>query len=498
MTLLELDGLYDVAARLNVTRVIVPDARVDEFTLATRELEKVLGTDAGEEPWLTALAPLRKARWVLHTVPLPSPHPALGLDALAAQLAISGRLLASGGSEQLKHWLEAALGELQVLSAEESTALADTVAEALEDGADVTATIVLLNAPFLRPVTEYFANQPVPPKAVLTPAVLRRHPAHESQLVIGPSRNYPDWLWTAPRAEVITILHRASATDRDHIRSTLPVGGQPSITIRGDKQSRLIAKGFTVEPPPINWSSLTKVGHGAPKADDVRARAYLLAGQHAVLLEAADGATAFIVDPNGRGEEMIGRIPTSAVDVGNFLLLRESFGDEDVIVKLANLVLGGRAGTLRQQQERWKKALRTAVFRDGVTLAYKRLEALGCRARNMARWLGPDAIRTQSRTDFDAICSYGGLPEGESATLWTGMAEIASAHIKAGHQMRELLEKRLTQTDLSPLLVEGRLTINLPEIDAGALGIFRVDARDGEICMVNPRELRVAVKARSL
>lgn len=498
MSLNDVDRLYEVAGRLSVTRVVVPEADVDEFTLATRQLERFLGAEAAEEPWLTGLAPLRKARWLMHTVPLPTAHPALGLDALAARLQESGRLLTSGGSAELRHWFETSLIGLQILSADGQVGLAHAVAEALQDGGDETACVVVLNAPFVLPVKDYFAGQSLPLDRVLTPGALRQHAAHESQLVVGASRYYPDWLWTAPRAEVITIFHRASATDRVDVPAALPVGGQPPIRIRGDRQSRLVAEAFVVEPPPINWSTLQRDSRSAARPEDVKARAYLLADQHAVLLETSDGATTIVVDPQGAEGEVIGKVPTSAVEVGSFLLLRESFGDEDVIVQLANKILGGRAMTLRGFQERWKKALRASVLRDGIPTAYERLEALGCRARNLPRWLGPDAIRTQSIGDFRAICAYGGLAEGEAVSLWAAMAEIASAHIRAGHQMRELLEKRLKKTDLSPLMTEGRLTIILPELDAGALGIFRVEARNEEICLVNPRELRVATRILSI
>lgn len=159
MSLNDVDRLYEVAGRLSVTRVVVPEADVDEFTLATRQLERFLGAEAAEEPWLTGLAPLRKARWLMHTVPLPTAHPALGLDALAARLQESGRLLTSGGSAELRHWFETSLIGLQILSADGQVGLAHAVAEALQDGGDETACVVVLNAPFVLPVKDYFAGQ---------------------------------------------------------------------------------------------------------------------------------------------------------------------------------------------------------------------------------------------------------------------------------------------------------------------------------------------------
>lgn len=494
MTLAKLDGLYKVASRLVVTRTVVPDDEVDQFSIATRELEKYLGADAAEEPWLSGLAPLRRARWLVHTVPLPPQHSALDLPSLLKRLEGSARLLGAGGSDELRHWLDISLAGLHVLATDPHPAFADAARDVLRDGEDRTASIVLMNASFVQPVKDYFAGQQVLLGAVLTPAMLRSHPAHESQLVVGTSRLYPDWVWTAPRAEIITVLHRASATDRSSIPSAMPSGGQPAVAIRGHKQDRMLPQAFVVEAPPINWRSVRQDSSGAPRPDDVKARTYLLAGQHHVLLEASDGATAFLVDPSGATGEVIGRVPTSAVEPGDFILLRTTFGDEDVIVQLANKIMGSKAMTLRGQQERWKKALRAAVQRDGIDTAYLRLGALGCKARNLPRWLGPDAIRTQSPGDFHAICTYGGLTDEEAARLWAAMAEIASAHIRAGHQMRELLEKRLEKTDLSALHETGHMTVTLQEIDAGTLGIFRVEAKDDEVVLVNPRDLRVAAR----
>lgn len=497
MSIAQLEALYALASRAEVLRTVIDDEPVDAFTLVSRKLEAFLGPAAHDEPWFSALAPIRRARWLVHTVPLPTDHAGLALGQLAAETARGTTRLAAGGSDELRHWFGETAGALQRLVDEPAGALAAAVVEMLEDGADPTATVVLMNMAHCRPVQDFLAGRELPVAAVLPPASLRDRPAHASQLIIGASKIFPDWLFTAPRAELITVVQRASARDRDEVPSMLPSGGMKPRRIAGARSARLHPAAFVVEPPPVNWSNL-RPDEERDRPDSVRARALLLADNHTVLLEASDGATVFTVHPQAAAGEIISRVPTSTVEPGDYLLLRSDFGAEDVIVQLADKVLGGRAFTLRGQQAHWKNALRQAVHRDGARTAERRLHELGCTANNLGRWLSADGIRTQRQQDFRAICLYSGLTEATAMTLWQAMGEIRSAHVRAGQQLRELLERQLEKTDLDPLHAHGRLAVHLPDVDAGALVIYRVDAKDESTLMVHPRRLRVATPAGQL
>lgn len=488
----ELDRLYAFAGTPEVLRVVVDDDVADRFTVASRKLEEYLGTVADEEPWFSCLAPIRSTRWLLHAIPLPTDHPALGLEQLLARSQVAEGL-ASGSSDELRHWVNETLIAQRELLDTPAVAVPDAMMEMLADSSDPVAVIVIKVAALTGAVTNYYARSQVPFAAAVTPAGLRIEAPRDSIFVVGPSRQYPDWIFTAPRAEHVTVVLRASARDRDRIQSRMPVGGLPEIHVSGQRPRGLTTATFDIEPPPVNWALLRPEEPSAGHAEAVRARSFLLAANHTVLLE-AEGSSVYTVTPTARAGDLIDRTPSSVVDVGDFLLLRKEFGAEDVIVQLANRILGKRAVPLRNLQERWKSALRTAVTRDGVAAAEQRLHDLGCEASNLGRWLSPDGIRTQRRSDFRAICEYASLPAHQWDILWQAMGEILSAHIKAGHEMRELLEAQLQQVDLGPLHETGVCEINLEDLDAGALVIYRVEARDPQTVMVHPRRLRVVAK----
>ncbi|WP_445186882.1 hypothetical protein ACTXG6_06665 [Pseudonocardia sp. Cha107L01] len=233
--------------------------------------------------------------------------------------------------------------------------------------------------------------------------------------------------------------------------------------------------------------------------ESVRARVYLLAGNHTVLLEAAEWATTVLtVSPGAAKGEVITSVTTSDLEPGDFILLRQRTGDEDTLAMLANKILGERCGALRGQQQRWKSALRRAVHLDGVHRATRRLHELGCNANNLGRWLSPDGIRTQSKQDFTAICLYAGITEADAGQIWVDMGVIHGAHIRAGHQMRELLENQLQLADLAPLQTCGYLEVHLPALDAGALAIYRVEAKDRSTVDIHPSKLRIPQPAGRL
>lgn len=487
--------IYETARHRMACREVVTEAAVDEFTVESRALEYCLGDLARDETWSHVLQPMRRARWLLHTIPLASDDAALGLAELSTQF--NGRVSAMliGASDETAFRIESARSALALVSSERFDALRLVCLELLEVGADSRATVLLLNQSFALPVETMLRRHGVPFSQVLTPHQLRALEAHASQVVVGVSRHFPDWVFNAPRAETVTVLHRASAADRSVVPMSL--GGDSSgVRIRGQAARGLASSEYVFEPPPVDWASLD-VPADANQVDSVKARAFLLVGHRSVFLEASDNATVFVVEPDLPGSEIIGRVPTSGVEPGDFLLLRETFADEDLTAQIANQLLKNRAAPLRAQQERWKAALRRQVEIDGVARAHQQLEALGCVARNLGRWLGPDAIRTRSITDFRAICVYSGIPEADVGRIWGAMGEIHSAHMKAGARVRELLEARLLASDLGVLRASGYLRVELDDADAGALGVFRVEARNPVTTMVHPRSLRVATTAKA-
>ncbi|WP_445186886.1 hypothetical protein ACTXG6_06685 [Pseudonocardia sp. Cha107L01] len=184
MNLISLDQLYALQKSAEILRAIVDDGEADRLSLSVHGLESFLGAQAHDEPWFTALGPLRKATWHLHTLPLPTDHSAMGLHDHYTRAATAVLPLAEGGSAELQYWASEALEALQQLTLNPSMALSQAIKEMVTDGADTSATLLIRDPKSVPAVWNYFAATQLPLAAVLTAPELRDYPAHASQLVV--------------------------------------------------------------------------------------------------------------------------------------------------------------------------------------------------------------------------------------------------------------------------------------------------------------------------
>ena len=218
----------------------------------------------------------------------------------------------------------------------------------------------------------------------------------------------------------------------------------------------------------------------------------MLEGEHAVFLEAADGASVLSIDLDAdETTERIARIGTNEVRTGTFLLLRTSGSGDYIVTEADRHFLLSRATALRRAQRRWKELLRKEVQVDGLLAVSIRLIDLGSNSAdeiNVRNYLSPRSIRTRSPEDFRAIMRLVALGD-EWERYWEMMGEIDHAHRHAGQRIRKQLLRRLEQLDLNELERIGRMDITLPEMDAGGLAAFRAVDISPETQLVSTHQL---------
>jgi hypothetical protein len=247
--------------------------------------------------------------------------------------------------------------------------------------------------------------------------------------------------------------------------------------------------------PRVDWDRLAKAtsGLGGSVGEEkqfVEARLFLLSGGYGVYLEALSDTSIDSVEFEGRSEPRLRRKPTIDVTKGDYVVLRSFGGTGDYIADIADEEMGRRAPQLRKLQREWKSKLRDKVESLGVAQAERQLKGLGVVSPHIRYRLLKQSIKSQKSEDFRILMEYIGLGD-QSQTLWAAMEEIHGAHIAAGQKARSLLEAAVLRADLTELIQYGRINVSLSEIDAGALGVFRVEECSPNIQMIDEDDLRV-------
>jgi hypothetical protein len=179
------------------------------------------------------------------------------------------------------------------------------------------------------------------------------------------------------------------------------------------------------------------------------------------------------------------------------VILRTS-GGGDLIVPLADEILGADASRLRDLQHMWKGKLANWVLsQGGVSRAAAELERMGSpRAypHNLQNWLGERSLRPDDPDDWHTIMRVTSL-EDRTAEIWQAMGKIRSAHRAAGKSLGRRLREMADTADLGGLLTTGRQTFT--ELHGGSLTAFRVEGFAPMTVSCTTSHLMTPVRMRS-
>jgi hypothetical protein len=187
---------------------------------------------------------------------------------------------------------------------------------------------------------------------------------------------------------------------------------------------------------------------------------------------------------------------TRAIAAGDFIVLRSEGGSGDYIPGVADKRMGRRARELRGLQTLWKEALRGQIRAKGFSQVDREVRALGISSPNLRYRISRNSLRSRNPSDFRILMEYVGLGD-RASEIWSGMGEIFDAHLRAGQDVRKLLEEAVLATDTEHLVQTGRVNVRLPTMDAGTLSVVRVDGRSPELVQVDEDDLRVMVQVEA-
>jgi hypothetical protein len=500
----EAADVYVSGSACEVHRIGVQAAAASTLFERLRDLERAVSDLRADEYWTTGLRYFRRRRYFIQSTPLNVSDPALELLAYVARARDH---FSTCGSLYPEHadGVEQVCDALMDLLMSRIDPLSDAVVEALATYDRDRVGVVVPTFGFDKLVQRHLRLRAESEIDAVTPRDLAMRRPYDVLFVIGRPWWYVGkrwgWVYTAPRASALVMVGYEGNV-RDRLPSAKAFGESVTAVAPVHDDALVEAELEDVsDEAGVDWSFMSgevaRRAVGVSTADLVDARLYLLATGCAAFLAASEESRVPTLEPDASEEGRVVYVPAPEIGPGSIVLLR-SEGGGDLIVAVADAILGTAADPLRALQEAWKSRLRALVDERGVAGVVAELKLHGssrANRSNLANWCSPRSLRTDDEQDFLAIMRAIGL-EGEAAKYWTAMGRLDRAHRRAGREIREQLEEQARTADLTALEEEGRADFSLPQ-GGGALTAFRVEEVSPEVVAVPYQHLGDPFEARA-
>ena len=234
--------------------------------------------------------------------------------------------------------------------------------------------------------------------------------------------------------------------------------------------------------PTIDWDLIsarntTSSGSSDPNSIEVEALLVKLDGElFTWLLHTENSTTQILEFDDSSGTLNIKREFVSKIVPDTFIIIRTE-GGSDLLVPIADHLMGEKTPILRQNQKKWKRELVSLVERDGSDQILNKLAALGAERANLPNlrnWMSSTNHKPQSYADFQAITRLIGK-ETKTDVLWTGASSIETAHRLAGHEIRKMLLEQVKNADPASFERSGRIDFGLDVKGGGKISAMRVE-----------------------
>lgn len=504
MRLIDAARTYDVASRATATRETTSSPFIANFARELRRLNKALDGFEDDATWTAFTRRCRRTLRDLSITPLSSSHPVFELGESVEHLRNILDATRTSYSDDILARADLTVTALADASGDGTNPLGALIQDILSTGSTSTSGVVVKTRHL--DATRAWLVEAALGVRLITEGEITGLSGLETLVVVGPSYWFPAHLLSAPRAEAVCFVHFDFLRDRD-LETRMFAGDHqaPGTRIRTaaappntDEEGTEVATLV----PTVDWDALARASgvRHATSADDVEmvpANLFLLADGYSVYLEASDGPTIdVVVDVEPGSTPRLRSEKTRTVSVGDFVVLRSEGGSGDYIPGIADTRLGKRARELRGTQALWKEALREMVRERGYRQVDRDLRSRGVTSPNLRYRLWRNSLRSRDPNDFRILMEYVGLGD-RAAQIWTAMGELFEAHLRAGQDVRKLLEGAVVATDTGQLIQTGRVDVRLSEMDAGTLSVVRVDGRAPEPTAVDEDDLRIMIRVEA-
>ena len=318
---------------------------------------------------------------------------------------------------------------------------------------------------------------------VASPSYLKSDVSYENMFIIGPTRWFPSFVFSAPRANKIRLLKFAWISDSWKHQTVFvnPLKQKPSRLMQiTNEESPDISEmdADSLLPPAFNFkftqNQVVAAGSGHNDIDYLQARLFLLEDDWVVPLSAEDDASILVINLADTNLP-VRKMKVAEIEPGIFVLIRTT-GGGDFIIPVADQILGPLSEKARKCQREWKSLLRNKIVENGYDWTIKQLKTNGSpRANymNVRNWMFDRSIKTEFREDFHAIMKLIGLEE-ESDANWNLMSMIDRAHRQAGRKIRSMLIDKVKNSDLRAIKKSGKIDFELEQESEISITAFQV------------------------
>jgi hypothetical protein len=489
ISLSTVDEIYSCSSSVKIYRNRLEHNKFCIFCLLLKKIEQSLGEDVEEDYWKDFLRPLRQYRFKLCAAPLPFNHPIVcqpGTIKFLEKHLKNCKFLYSDFASAANEIFNC----LVDLSKYDDNPLLDFIEKNYPNNS------LLLKESSLIPIVEKVlsASPKLDKNIILTPSLLRTNSCHRRLVVIGATRWFPDYIFTAPRTYEIDIVQYSWIKDKwqpkpvfiaspDNVIQSnivyLPIRNTEEVNTQiTDIVQENYLHAEEIIPPSINWiqvgKKLSTFSSLIDNEESIEARLFLLEGEIAVFLDA--NTKALVIDLVEDDESQVKRELVTDIETGMFIILRTN-GGGDYIIPLANHILGEKAQHFRELQQLWKTRLKNKVSSSSLQDVSWNLLNLGSKLakheQNIRTWMSSKNIKPKNEKDFNAILTFVGLAD-RLEEFHEAAEEISHAHYQAGKCIRQLLLHKVRTSNLQNLEQIGKMDFELSEADGGSMTAFRV------------------------
>ena len=176
------------------------------------------------------------------------------------------------------------------------------------------------------------------------------------------------------------------------------------------------------------------------------------------------------------------------IEPGDWLLFRNNT-NTDLIIEVANQLLGEEHVNHRKWQRVWKRKLRRLIEKNGEEKMIRYLKKNGittANPQNLRNWIKEESISMQA---FDQLLVALRFDEETQKEIQESSKILTSKHIQAGRFITKQLLNELDETIVENLIDNGYATFTSPLVEGASFNIEVVEEIDYTPIMVDYRDV---------
>lgn len=169
------------------------------------------------------------------------------------------------------------------------------------------------------------------------------------------------------------------------------------------------------------------------------------------------------------------------INIGDWILFRNN-SNSDLVIDVANRILGEKHKIYRKYQILWKTRLESAIDSNGIDKVIRVFQKKGIKQSNLINihnWLSPTNIRTNN---FEQLLLALKFKEDDVQRILDATEALNRAHLKAGREITSELIKELNEDKVEEIIEHGYATFTSPLMPGASFNIETVkEVVDGTV-----------------